>query len=98
MEKTIKWEHSEAMTMQAIEQERLQALAQVGALMLDLETAKKNLDTANEKQKSAVRQILASRGIERVESARPIQGGLVVSIPDSKQMTLEETDNAMQRN
>ena len=82
MEKSIKWEGNEAMMMQGLDQKKTQALAQIGALMMDLETAKKNLEAVNEEFKSAIRNALASRGINQVETARPVPGGLIVNIPD----------------
>ena len=83
MEKTIKWEASEATQMQGIEQERTQVLAQIGALMMDLETAKKNLDNITGRQRAVIQQALQTRGIQQFESARPIQGGVVLQISDT---------------
>ena len=74
MEKTIKWEQNEIMQMSNLEQERTKTLAQIGALMMDLETAKKNLEAINERHKSAIQQALQTRGVSQFESARPIQG------------------------
>lgn len=83
MEKTIKWEAAEAPVMQQLEFERMQVLAQIGALMMDLDNAKKNLEAVNERQKTAIRSALQSRGIERFDSARPMAGGLVLQVPDA---------------
>lgn len=83
MEKTIKWEGAEAAQMQTIDNERTQVLAKIGALMMDLETVKKDLDTVNSKQRSAIQQAIQTRGITQFESARPIQGGLVIQIPET---------------
>lgn len=82
MEKTIKWEPTEAPVMQQLEFERMQTLAQIGALMMDLDNAKKNLESINERQKVAIRQALNARGIDRFDSARPTPGGLTLQIPD----------------
>lgn len=82
MEKTIKWEPSEAMQIQQLEQERVNTLAQIGALMMDLDTAKKGLEGVNERHKSTIRQILQARGITQYDSGRPIQGGIVLNVPD----------------
>lgn len=93
MEKTIRFEHSEMSQMAQIEQERIQALAQIGALMMDLETVKKQLETINERNKAAVRKILSDRGIDNVVSVRPIQGGLVATLPEEKRFELVEDNN-----
>ena len=85
MEKMIKWEASEAMQMQAIDQEKLQILAQIGALMMDLDTAKKNLETVNGKQKIAIQQIASNHGVNQIESARPVPGGIVLQVPDKRE-------------
>lgn len=82
MEKTIKWEGAEISQMQSIEQERTQVLAQIGALMMDLENAKKNLETVNGKHKSLIQQALTSRGINQFESARPVQGGISITVSE----------------
>lgn len=86
MEKTIRWENSEEVQMRMIENDRTQILAQIGALMMDLETAKKALDTVNARHKSAIQQALNSHGIGHFESARPIQGGVIISVPEQKEV------------
>lgn len=83
MEKTIKWEPTEATQMQTIEGERTQILAQIGALMMDLENAKKSLDNVNGRHKVAIQQALQSRGINQFETARPIQGGVILQMSDN---------------
>lgn len=80
MEKTIKWETAENTQIQAIEQEKMQVLAQIGALMMDLEAAKKNLDSINERHRSTIRQALNGRGVGQFESARPFPGGVILSV------------------
>ena len=95
MEKTIKWEHSEAIQMQQIEQERVAVLAQIGALMMDLENAKKALESINDRNKSTIKQILNNRGMDQVESVRPIPGGLLVTVPDRK--AEENSDDPLSR-
>jgi hypothetical protein len=82
MEKTIALDQKEQTMLAAVDQERTQALAMVGALSLDMEQARKNLDTAAERQRSFIRQALVSRGIERYENARAQNGALIVSMPD----------------
>lgn len=82
MEKTIKWESNEAFQMQQVEQQKTQVLAQIGALMMDLENAKKNLESVNEKHKSAIQQALIMRGISQFNSARPVPGGIILDVVD----------------
>lgn len=98
MEKTITFDRQEMMQMAQIEQERLQIMAQIGALMMDLENAKKQLENINERNKSHVRQILIQHGVDKVESVRPIKGGLVATVPDEKQMSLLEELDASKNN
>jgi hypothetical protein len=82
MEKTYQLDQREAGLFQAADQERTQALAVVGALSLDMEQARKNLDTAAERQRMLIRQALSTRGVERYDNARAQNGALIVSLPD----------------
>lgn len=82
MEKTFQLEQKELAMIGQADQERTQALAHVGALSLDMEQARKNLDAASERQRSIIRQVVANRGIERFESARVQNGAMVVIVPE----------------
>lgn len=82
MEKTYQLDQREAALFGQADQERTQALAVVGALSLDMETARKNLDTAAERQRMLIRQALSTRGVERYENARVQNGSLFVSMSD----------------
>jgi uncharacterized membrane-anchored protein len=82
MEKLIEYGQGEIAISRQLDFERIQALAQVGALMLDLETAKKHLDFCNEKRNNFVKQVLANNGITQFDSARPTKEGVVATIPD----------------
>ena len=82
MEKTYQLDQREAALFGQADQERTQALAVVGALSLDMETARKNLDTAAERQRMLIRQALSTRNVERYENARVQNGSLFVSLPD----------------
>jgi hypothetical protein len=82
MEKTYQLDQREVSLFGQADQERTQALAVVGALSLDMETARKNLDTAAERQRMLIRQALSNRGVERYENARVQNGSLFVSMPD----------------
>ena len=88
MEKTIKWEANEASQMQAIDNDKTRALAQIGMLMMDLETAKKNLESVNDRYKAAIQQALVARGIGPVDSARPVPGGVILTLSDNTGPTL----------
>lgn len=82
MEKTIQFNQGETIQSMQIEQERINALAQVGALMLDLETAKKNLEAVSERRSSFIKQVIASNGFSQFESARQVKNGIVVTVAD----------------
>jgi hypothetical protein len=83
MEKTYQLDSRESAMLQSLDQERTQALAAIGALSLDMETARKNLDAAAEKQRAFLRQAIMTRGVDRYENARMQGGALVVSLPDA---------------
>ena len=82
MEKVFPLEQKEATLLGQLDQERTQTLAVVGALSLDMEQAKKNLDAAAERQRAFIRQALLNRGVDRYENARVQNGSMIVSLPD----------------
>jgi len=82
MEKSFQLDQREASVAQQLDQERTQALAAVGALSLDMEQARKNLDAVAERQRAFVRQAVMTRGIENFVNARTGNGTLVVALPD----------------
>jgi len=82
MEKSFQLDHREIAALQQFDQARTQALAMVGALTLDMEQAKKNLETAQEGQRAFIRQALAIRDVDRYENARAANGTLLVTLPD----------------
>jgi hypothetical protein len=90
MEKTFQLDQKEQAMLLQVEQERTQALAMVGALSLDMEQAKKNLEMAQERQRSFLRQALVSRGVDRYENARAQNGALVVSVADAMPMPMSD--------
>jgi hypothetical protein len=83
MEKSYQLDQREAALLGQMDQERTQALAAVGALSLDMEQARKNLDVVAERQRSFLRQALSQRGIDRYENARVANGSLVVTMADA---------------
>jgi hypothetical protein len=86
MEKTFQLEQREAAQLGQFDQARTQALAMYGALSLDMEQAKKNLEAASEQQRAFIRLALANRGVERYENARVQSGSLLVTVPDEQPM------------
>lgn len=83
MEKTFTLDQKEAALVGQLDQDRMQALAQVGALSLDMEQARKNLEATAERQRAFIRQALMTRGVERFDNARTQNGTLIVSMPDA---------------
>jgi hypothetical protein len=83
MEKSFALDQKETVLLTQLDQERTQALAMVGALSLDMEQARKNLDTAAERQRSFIRQALIARGVDRFDNARVQNGALLVTLPDA---------------
>ena len=82
MEKSFALDQKETLFITQLDQERTQALAVVGALSLDMEQARKTLDSAAERQRGFIRQAVSARGLERFENARVQNGALVVTVPD----------------
>lgn len=83
MEKTFQLDQKESGLLAQLDQERTQALAAVGALSLDMEQARKNLDSAAERQRGFIRQCLSTRGVEQFQNARLNNGALVVTMPEA---------------
>lgn len=79
MEKVYHLDQKETAMLAQVDQERTNALAMVGALSLDMEQARKTLDSAAERQRSFIRQALSSRGVERYDNARAQNGALIVT-------------------
>jgi hypothetical protein len=97
MEKTYNLDQIEQAMLTQVDQERTNALAMVGALSLDMEQARKNLDTAAERQRAFIRQALATRGVDRYENAKAQNGALIVTLPDSPQPVSIATPQSIER-
>jgi len=82
MERTFQIDQREAQQLQQMDQERMQALAAIGALSLDMEAARKNLDAVAERQRAFVRQACDKRGLDKYDGARMQNGTLFVTVPD----------------
>jgi len=90
MEKTFPLDKKEAMQLQQIDQERTQALAMIGALSLDMEAARKNLETASERQRNFIRTALEKRNVERYENAQVRNGALLATLPDETPLAVPD--------
>lgn len=97
MEKTYQLDQKEQQQLAQVEQERTQALAMIGALSLDMEQARKNLDVAAERQRSFLRQALANRGVERYDQARAQSGVVYVTLPDMPAPVAQEGPRIIER-
>src|SRR5215831_19224143 len=89
MEKSFQVDQREAQQLQQMDQDRVQALAAVGALSLDMEAARKNLDAVAERQRAFLRAACDKRGLERYEGARIQNGTLYVNVPDVPAPTMD---------
>jgi hypothetical protein len=89
MEKIIQLDPRELQQVQGIEQQRIQALAQIGLCVTaekqndtNMIAAERALEIADETHRGFMRQALVARGIERYDSARAVPGGIAVAVPD----------------
>jgi hypothetical protein len=82
MEKTYSLDQKEGALLGQMDGERTQALATIGALSLDMEQARKNLDSVIDRQRAFIRNALTNRGVERYENARLQGGALIVTLAD----------------
>jgi hypothetical protein len=82
MEKTFQLDQKESQILQQLDQERTQFLAAIGALSLDMETARRNLEGSAERQRAFIRQALLNRNVDRFDGARAQNGTLFVTLPD----------------
>jgi hypothetical protein len=85
MEKTYQLDQKELGQLQGLDQERTQALAMIGALSLDMETARKNLEAAAERQRQFIRSALEKREVTRYNNAQVRNGSIAVDLPDASQ-------------
>ena len=84
MEKSFPLQPHEQQMLQGITQERTNALAAFGALTLDMEAARKTLESVQEKQNSFLRTAVLGRGIERCENVRAANGAIHCTVPDEQ--------------
>ena len=98
MEKTIQLDQREMQTAREVDQEVTLAWAQIGMFSEQLEQARKLRDAGIEKQKSLIKQALATRGIDNFEGARPgMQAGtVVVVLPDPVESSAQKVNGAAQ--
>jgi len=84
MEKSVELSFQEQQLLSGFEQERQSALAMYGALALDMETAKKNLESSLEKQRAFLRSTLIAKGYDRYDNARLINNNTAIAITVSE--------------
>ena len=96
MEKTVHLDPHEQQAAAQIEQQRMQALAQIGAAKLDAEQAEINdkrarerLRALKEQEEMFLRQTLAAHGIDRFDSAHAGPGVIVANLADGPPAALE---------
>jgi hypothetical protein len=82
MQRTFTLEPNEQRVLAGLEQENTNTLARVGAIMLDLETARQQLAMVQEKQRGFLREAMTARHIEQFQEARVINGQIVAQLPD----------------
>jgi hypothetical protein len=90
MEKIVQLDQRELQQTQVIEQQRVQALANIGLITINekdlkaqMVAAEKALEASNESHRAFMRQVLVERGITRYDTVRAVPGGLSVGIPDA---------------
>jgi hypothetical protein len=84
MERTFKLENKEMAALDQLEQERTRALAQYGALSIDIKAAEQRINSTVEQQRSFIRSALLHRGVDQFSGAQIVNGSLVVSLPDEE--------------
>jgi hypothetical protein len=94
MEKAFPLDQKETTQLQQLDQERTQVLAVIGALSLDMEAAKKNLEASAERQRTFIRQALEKRNVERYENAQVRNGAILATVPDGIPLAVAEAADA----
>jgi hypothetical protein len=84
MEKAFSLEPKEAGFAAALEEEAKQALAAIGALSIEMEKARKHLDSVNEQQRTLVHAALLHRNVVECTNGRMGNGNLYCTLPDPK--------------
>jgi hypothetical protein len=83
MEKAFSLDQKEAQAYGEMESEQTKTLAQIGMLSLDMEAAKKRLETVQEQQRSFVRSALMHRDVRNFMQARVGGGNIYCVLPDT---------------
>ena len=84
MEKTFKLEQKELAALDQLEQDKTRALAQYGALSLDLKNAEQRISLTVERQQSFLKSALLHRGVDRYDGAQVINDSLIARVPDEE--------------
>lgn len=96
MEKTIPLDQREQQMAQALSQRRLQALAQLAELQIQVRQAEKVLDIANEVQGYFLQQALAAHGVTRYDGPLKVApDSIIVNVPDEAPAAAPAKPNGM---
>src|SRR6516162_9620863 len=84
IEKTFKLEQKELAALDQLEQDKTRALAQYGALSIDLKAAEQRISLTVERQQSFVRSALMHRGVDQFNGAQIVNGSVIATVPDEE--------------
>jgi hypothetical protein len=82
MEKAFQLEPRETQAFALLERERKDALAEIGGLSLQMEAARKTLDTVMARQEAYLRNMLTNRGVDRYDGVQLANNHMIVRLPD----------------
>jgi hypothetical protein len=82
MEKTFRLEQKELAALDQLEQEKTRALAQYGALSIDMKNAEQRINSTVERQQSFLRSVLMHRGVDRFSAAQIVNGSVICTVED----------------
>jgi len=74
----------ELAALDQLEQDKTRALAQYGALSLDLKNAEQRISLTVERQQSFLKSALLHRGVDRYDGAQVINDSLIARVPDEE--------------
>jgi len=83
MQKAFSLQQNELNQANALEEERKNILAQIGALTLDMETARAALPVADQKRRQFLASLVQHYGVTDYRGARLENGNLICDLPDA---------------
>ena len=98
MEKSFQLEPREMQNLQALETERKEVLAQIGALSLDMEAAKKKLAGSMEAQKHFLRNALSNRGLDNFQTAKLVGNEIIVTLSEDMPNLTQQLNQELKTN